>query len=102
MEKYVYILKTSDNIYKIGVTKDVDKRIKQLQTGSTEKITLVDKFLSEYPFKLESYFHYKYKDNKVNGEWFYLSEENLNDFQKDCSSFEHNYKCLTKSGNPFI
>ena len=44
-KRYVYILKTSDDVYKIGVAKDVESRVRQLQTGSVEEITLVNKFL---------------------------------------------------------
>ena len=47
---FVYLLKIQENgIYKIGVSKNVEKRVKQLQTGNTEQIYLVNKFHSNYP-----------------------------------------------------
>lgn len=101
-KRYVYLLKTPENIYKIGVAKNIEKRIKQLQTGSADEIILVDKFLSEYPFKIESNLHRKYGTLKINGEWFYLNVENINNFQKDCSIMERNFKCLEKYENPYI
>lgn len=101
-KRYVYLLKTPENIYKIGVAKNVDKRIKSLQTGSADKIILVDKFLSEYPFKIESTLHRKYSNNNIKGEWYYLTNENINNFQKDCSLMENNFKCMEKFGNPYI
>jgi len=101
-KRYVYILKTSDDVYKIGVAKDVESRVRQLQTGSVEEITLVNKFLSEFPFKIESTLHRKYNRNRINGEWYYLTEENLNSFINDCEKMEKNFKCLVEAKNPFI
>lgn len=101
-KKYVYLLKTPENIYKIGVTKDVDKRIKSLQTGSADKITLVDKFLSNYPFKIESTLHRKYNDSKIKGEWYHLTKDDVNNFQNDCSLMERNFKYLDEMGNPYL
>ena len=101
-KRYVYILKTSDDVYKIGVAKDVESRVRQLQTGSVEEITLVNKFLSEFPFKIESTLHRKYNRNRINGEWYYLTEENRNSFINDCEKMEKNFKCLVEAKNPFI
>ena len=101
-KRYVYILKTSDDVYKIGVAKDVESRVRQLQTGSVEEITLVNKFLSEFPFKIESTLHRKYNRNRINGEWYYLTEENLNSCINDCEKMEKNFKCLVEAKNPFI
>ena len=101
-KRYVYILKTSDDVYKIGVAKDVESRVRQLQTGSVEEITLVNKFLSEFPFKIESTLHRKYNRNRINGEWYYLTEENLNSFINDCEKIEKNFKCLVEAKNPII
>lgn len=101
-KRYVYILKTSDDVYKIGVAKDVESRVRQLQTGSVEEITLVNKFLSEFPFKIESTLHRKYNSNRINGEWYYLTKENLNSFINDCEKMEKNFKCLVEAKNPFI
>lgn len=102
MSRFVYLLKNSENIYKIGVSKDVDKRIKQLQTGYSDDIVLVDKFLSEYPFKIETYLHHRYQVENVKGEWFYLTNEDVNNFKQHCLQLEKNFKCLDECGNPFF
>lgn len=101
-KRYVYLLGTDDNRYKIGVSVDVERRIKQLQTGCSDKIFLVDKFLSKFPFKLESALHRKYESSKINGEWYLLSNDMITDFQKDCSIMEKNYNCMSEYENPFI
>lgn len=59
--------------YKIGVTDNLEKRIKQLQTGSPEEITVVNYFEYELPkqaFKIEKILHKKFKKHQTQGEWF--------------------------------
>lgn len=101
-KKFVYLLKTPENIYKIGVTKDINKRIKSLQTGCADQIILVDKFLSNYPFKIESTLHRRYSENRVNGEWFYMSDDDIKSFQESCELLEKNFKCLDDMNNPYF
>ena len=44
--------------YKIGMTRGkIEKRIKQLQTGNSEEITLLKYHETEYPFFLENGLH---------------------------------------------
>ena len=77
-KSYVYLLKvSSEGIYKIGVSKDVNKRIKQLQTGNPETIYLINKFHSEYAYKIESVLHRRFKSKHVQGECFYLEPKDI-------------------------
>lgn len=100
---FVYLLKIQENgIYKIGVSKNVEKRVKQLQTGNTEQIYLVNKFHSNYPYKIESYLHNIYKSNTISGEWFYLSDDDVNSFIDNCKKCETNFKCMDENNNPFL
>lgn len=100
---FVYILHAPElDAYKIGVSKDVDKRIKQLQTGNTCDILLVDKFLSNYPYKIESCLHRKYNMENVKGEWFHLSNEQVQSFKMDCIKYERNFMVLEEMDNPFF
>ena len=56
--KDVYLIcDAKNNTYKIGVSKNVDKRLKQLQTGNSNDLHLVYKIRTEYPFILESMLH---------------------------------------------
>ncbi|MCM1221537.1 MAG: GIY-YIG nuclease family protein [Lachnospiraceae bacterium] len=92
---YVYILKVSpDGVYKIGVSKDVEKRVKQLQTGNPESIEIVKKFLSNYPYKIESVMHRRFQYNHVQGECYYLSEHDIETFEESCSICETNFSLL--------
>lgn len=99
----VYLLKvSSDDIYKIGVAKDVNRRVRQLQTGNPEDIKIIKVFPTDYPFKLESVLHRKHKFNQVKGECFYLSPKDIDDFINTCSICENSFKILDESGNPFF
>jgi hypothetical protein len=70
----------SNGYYKVGVTLDtsIGRRIQQLQIGNPCKIDLVAKTGTiSNAYELEKALHKKFKGNKVRGEWFTLSEEEL-------------------------
>lgn len=71
------------NRVKIGWTFDVKKRIKQLQTGSPNKLRIYEKLTSINCEKVEKILHKKLEDRKINGEWFRLTKKELNDFIED-------------------
>jgi len=74
MEKYLYIIKFN-NLYKIGWSKNPSNRIKQLTLGPSAEI------IFEKPFpnisKVEKNLHHLFEEKKVSGEWFELSEEDI-------------------------
>lgn len=49
----------------------------------------------EYPFRLESMLHAKYKTKKAHGEWFYLTYDDVIHFKETCE-FEINIINLMK------
>ena len=50
---YVYLIKDNyNNVYKIGVTKNLNKRIKSLQTGNVCELKLIYLFKTDYPYRL--------------------------------------------------
>lgn len=100
---YVYLLRIPETgVYKIGVSIDVEKRIKQLQTGNTEEITLVNKFYSNYPYKIESNLHRRYGVQAIKGEWFYLEQKDVDTFIQNCTTYERGFKALDEMGNVFF
>lgn len=69
--KYIYILRLGNlQYYKIGVSSDIDTRVKQLQAGSPEELIRIYSKEFATPYKLETYLHKKYKDYNTHGEWF--------------------------------
>lgn len=101
---WIYLIKENgdDALYKIGVTraKMPESRLKKLQTGNGNKLILVEKFLSSKPFKLETMLHNKFQFNREEGEWFLLSQEDVDNFISICENFEQIIHDL--KDNPFF
>jgi len=70
--QFVYIIGNGDNDYiKVGVSKDVEKRLKQLQTGSWSKLSVLYKsMVCSNAFDIERLIHCSFEDKGVNGEWY--------------------------------
>ena len=85
----VYLIEDNCNeVYKIGVTRrNVYTRLKQLQTGNPNELKLIDFFETDYPFRLESLLHNKYKLQQAFNEWYYISKEDINNFLEDCKFY---------------
>ena len=100
---YVYLIGEVDNDgrYKIGSTrgKTVEKRLKQLQTGNSSKLCLKEAFETEHPFKLEKMLHNHFSSSSITGEWFELSESNVEEFRHLCEEKEMIIQSL--KDNPF-
>lgn len=91
--------------YKVGITKnDVQKRIKQLQTGCSGELVLVKTYESENYRKIEGTLHRGYKHYSTDGgkEWFELPDERVLNFLNECKQIDDNIKYLLESGNPFF
>lgn len=75
------ILNESNTICKIGISNNPQNRLKQLQTGSLEKLRLDS--IIEGSYKEERLLHKKFKDIRENGEWFYYVQEIKEEFGSD-------------------
>jgi len=103
IKKYVYLIKDNDNgFYKIGIARDPQKRLKELQTGNPNQLTIIETFLSEYSNKVEKNLHRKYSYTKKEGEWFDLSIKEEVSFINDCKKIEESLFFLQNNNNPFI
>ena len=69
-----------DVIVKIGISNDVEGRLKTLQTGSAYKLHLVDTFEAGVEaLKHESFIHDLYNDYRKMGEWFTFNSKFFTD-----------------------
>lgn len=66
-----------DTYTKIGITSNLDKRIKSLQTASPTGIHLVYSINTKHAEKIEKHLHRKYSKYNTNLEWFNLSREQI-------------------------
>lgn len=77
--EFVYFIKnTETNRFKIGRTKNVEERLCQLQTGNDCPLVLYKIIPSENSAELETSLHNKFADYHIRGEWFAISEEQIN------------------------
>jgi hypothetical protein len=79
---YVYLLHVTDTSrYKIGLTTNLNRRIKQIGKQSPYPIELVHSFYTSNCSKSESNLHIKYDSFRIHGEWFELSDEQVEEFK---------------------
>src|SRR5690348_17030804 len=104
---YVYLLLNitpqNEEFHKIGITKrDIDKRIKELQTGNPSEIKLLREYKSKNYKKIESWLHRKYSTNKTetDNEWRVLTDEQVFNFLSDCKEIDDTINFL-KENNEF-
>lgn len=101
--KHVYLIQSlEDSTYKIGVSKHPKKRVKQLQTGNSSELKLVESYESEFAHRIEKSLQRRYSYLKKEGEWFDMSIINEVTFLKECEKIEKNIIILKESGNLFI
>lgn len=74
---FVYLINFGDGIYKIGRTKSLGNRIKDLtQFNNGELIHSIE---TNMHIRLEKFFHHKFSNKRIkdNGELFYLADEDV-------------------------
>lgn len=87
MGGYVYLIcDPGQDTYKIGVTRDLaQKRLKRLQTGNASELHIIHSVYATYPFRLETILHNKFKHKRATGEWFYLDQDDIKNFEQTCT-----------------
>ena len=94
MSSRVYLI-SSGQTYKIGYTRrESKKRLKELKTANSNDLEVLFEFESKWASKIEANLHRKYKSNKIDGEWFNLTEQDVNDFLKECRKQHENFEML--------
>lgn len=80
---YIYMITDEDGCVKIGISRDPNKRLKQLQTGHASKLSLyhTEEFncTRNHLLKIEKLLHREISNShkKANGEWFKISGPEL-------------------------
>lgn len=98
---YVYLIyDIFNNAYKIGVTKDINKRMKTLQTGNVSPLKLVWDFKTDYPYRLEGMLHKRLQNWREHNEWFGLPESIVDEFPELCEQL--NSIIISLKDNPYF
>ncbi|KYN89488.1 hypothetical protein ATY35_11080 [Vibrio cidicii] len=85
--RYLYIVRCGESeLYKIGITNNLEKRLTEHQTGCPYTLKYVvwfeadlDDFLGKEISYLETFLHKNYQSRRVRGEWFNLTYSHLAD-----------------------
>jgi hypothetical protein len=100
--RFVYLIRGNDGKYKIGSAKEPKQRLRQLQTGNSDKLELVEVYQSENARKIESTLHRYYSYVRNVGEWFNLSIKEEVNFVKQCKLIDESIDLLKNMGNKFV
>ena len=92
-----------DEVFKIGITKNNPHlRVKTLQTGNPNKLSLLGSYQSDNFRKIENWLHRLYAScrTEAKNEWFRLSVSQVKDFKNECQEIDTTIEAL-KEFNPF-
>ena len=80
----VYVIGSEAHPYcKIGVTRvGAKKRLNEFQVGSPFKLHIVKEIHSSHCEQLEEILHEQFESNRIRGEWFQLSPNDINELDE--------------------
>jgi len=78
---YVYLMK-SGRFYKIGSSRNVERRDYELGIKLPEDLKTLHKIRTDDSIGIENYWHNRFKDKRKRGEWFDLSNEDISAFRR--------------------
>lgn len=76
----VYLFK-SGKYYKIGKTGDTVRRGSELRVQLPERIDLIHSIKTDDPSGVEVYWHKRFEEKRMNGEWFNLNSSDIKAFR---------------------
>lgn len=80
----IYIINIEDtDYYKIGVSQNPNRRIRDLESSTPFNIYLIYCKFYEKVYEIEQYIHNKINSNYIKSEWFKLEFETVYDIMKE-------------------
>jgi hypothetical protein len=103
---YVYLIleinQSGQEQHKIGISKnEPTNRLKQLQTGNPNQISILHTYESKNYKKIENMLHKRYRTFKTlaNNEWFSLNNDDVLNFTQICKKQDDMLILLEKNKN---
>lgn len=86
---YIYIAKLNNfnNIFKIGVSSNVNRRISDLDASSPFGVSLVKSFFFKNVYNIEECIHDNYDNDLIRREWFNLDNKEIDNIIFDLSFY---------------
>jgi hypothetical protein len=78
---FVYLMR-SGRYYKIGRSVCAEKRTYEVQLQLPEELRLVHKIKTDDPVGIEAYWHQRFSEKRVNGEWFARTTQEIKAFRR--------------------
>lgn len=79
---FVYLAKGHPGEFKIGRTNLVDRRLSELGVTSAVEPVLVHEIKTDDPVGVEAYWHRRFADKRLRGEWFRLTGADVAAFRR--------------------
>lgn len=79
---FVYLVKGHPGEYKIGRTNLVDRRLSELGATASIEQKLVHEIKTDDPAGVEAYWHKRFQDKRMKGEWFKLNANDIRLFKR--------------------
>lgn len=79
---FVYLVRGHPGEYKIGRTTLVDRRLSELGATSAIEHKLIHEIKTDDPSGIESYWHRRFEEKRMKGEWFKLTPVDLKAFKR--------------------